>query len=96
LRAEGFFCNLDVLYGDLGIGKLYFFCLLLFEDTFTSFFKDKKSKRNCNKCRNGENLEAISFKEEAEQTLIEDSVELGPMRMSSGPSCPSLKTQSQA
>jgi hypothetical protein len=22
-----------------------FFCLLLFEDTFTSFFKDKKSKR---------------------------------------------------
>jgi hypothetical protein len=24
LRAEGFFCNLDVLYGGLGIGKLYF------------------------------------------------------------------------
>jgi hypothetical protein len=23
-----------------------FFCLLLFEDTFTSFFKDKKSKRS--------------------------------------------------
>jgi hypothetical protein len=23
-----------------------FFCLLLFEGTFTSFFKDKKSKRN--------------------------------------------------
>ena len=23
----------------------YFFCLLLFEDTFTSFFKDKMSKR---------------------------------------------------
>jgi hypothetical protein len=22
LRAEGFFCNLDVLYGCLGIGKL--------------------------------------------------------------------------
>ncbi len=22
LRAEGFFCNLDVLYGGLGIGKL--------------------------------------------------------------------------
>ena len=25
LRAEGFFCNLDVLYGGLGIGKLPFF-----------------------------------------------------------------------
>jgi hypothetical protein len=24
LRADGFFCNLDVLYGGLGIGKLYF------------------------------------------------------------------------
>jgi hypothetical protein len=24
LRAEGFFCNLDVLYGGLGIGKLVF------------------------------------------------------------------------
>ncbi len=24
LRAEGFFCNLDVLYGGLGIGKLEF------------------------------------------------------------------------
>jgi hypothetical protein len=24
LRAEGFFCSLDVLYGDLGIGKLQF------------------------------------------------------------------------
>jgi hypothetical protein len=24
LRAEGFFCNLHVLYGGLGIGKLYF------------------------------------------------------------------------
>ncbi len=24
LRIEGFFCNLDVLYGGLGIGKLYF------------------------------------------------------------------------
>jgi hypothetical protein len=22
LRAEGFFCNMDVLYGGLGIGKL--------------------------------------------------------------------------
>ncbi len=26
--------------------KKMFFCLLLFEDTFTSFFKDKKSKRS--------------------------------------------------
>ncbi len=24
LRAEGFFCNLDILYGGLGIGKLQF------------------------------------------------------------------------
>ncbi len=24
MRAEGFFCNLDVLYGGLGIGKLQF------------------------------------------------------------------------
>jgi hypothetical protein len=24
LRAEGFFCGLDFLYGGLGIGKLYF------------------------------------------------------------------------
>ncbi len=24
LRAEGFFCNLDMLYGGLGIGKLQF------------------------------------------------------------------------
>jgi hypothetical protein len=23
-RADGFFCNLDVLYGGLGIGKLQF------------------------------------------------------------------------
>ncbi len=34
--------------------------------------------RNCSKCRNGEELEAISFKEEAEQALIEDSVQLDP------------------
>jgi hypothetical protein len=26
--------------------KKKFFCLLLFEDTFTSFFKDKKSKKS--------------------------------------------------
>jgi hypothetical protein len=24
VRAEGFFCNLDILYGGLGIGKLQF------------------------------------------------------------------------
>jgi hypothetical protein len=24
LRAEGFFCNLDILYGGLGIGKMQF------------------------------------------------------------------------
>jgi hypothetical protein len=27
LRAEGFFCNLDILYGGLGIGKLQFLIL---------------------------------------------------------------------
>ncbi len=30
------------------IFELNFFCLLLFEATFTSFFKDKKSKRVTN------------------------------------------------
>ncbi len=25
MRAKGFFCNVDVLYGGLGIGKLWFF-----------------------------------------------------------------------
>jgi hypothetical protein len=34
--------------------------------------------RNCVKCRNGDELEAISFKEEAEQCLIEASVQLDP------------------
>jgi hypothetical protein len=34
------------------------------------------SCRNCSKCRNGDTLEAISFKEEAEQALIEASVQL--------------------
>lgn len=34
------------------------------------------SCRNCNGCRNGETLETISFKEEAEQALIEDSIHL--------------------
>jgi hypothetical protein len=28
------------------VNKKLFFCLLLFEDTFTSFFKDKKSERS--------------------------------------------------
>jgi hypothetical protein len=32
--------------------------------------------RNCAQCKNGDTLEAISFKEEAEQALIEDSIEL--------------------
>jgi hypothetical protein len=35
--------------------------------------------RSCTKCRNGDELEAISFKEEAEQHLIEASVELDPV-----------------
>jgi hypothetical protein len=34
LRAEGFFCNLDVLYGGLGIGKLQF----LIKKKFNFFF----------------------------------------------------------
>jgi hypothetical protein len=34
--------------------------------------------RNCSKCRNVEELEAISFKEEAEQALIKASVQLDP------------------
>ena len=34
--------------------------------------------RNCSKCKNGDTLEAISFREEAEQALIEQSVELDP------------------
>jgi hypothetical protein len=33
LRAEGFFYNLDILYGGLGIGKLQFLI--------------KKKKKNC-------------------------------------------------
>jgi hypothetical protein len=31
---------------DLQNANIKFFCLLLFEGTFTSFFKDKKSKRS--------------------------------------------------
>ncbi len=34
LRAEGFFCNLDILYGGLGIDKLQF----LIKKTFNFFF----------------------------------------------------------
>ena len=34
------------------------------------------SCRNCSRCRNRETLEAISFKEEAEQALIEESIQL--------------------
>jgi hypothetical protein len=30
LRAEGFFCNFDVLYGGLGIGKLKFLIKRIF------------------------------------------------------------------
>jgi hypothetical protein len=30
---------------DANENKFFFFCLLLFKGTFTSFFKDKKSKR---------------------------------------------------
>jgi hypothetical protein len=33
-RAEGFFCNLDVLYGGVGIGKLY----LVFDPKKINFF----------------------------------------------------------
>jgi hypothetical protein len=35
--------------------------------------------RNCVRCRNGDEIEAISLKEEAEQALIEKSVELDPV-----------------
>ncbi len=34
MRAEGFFCNLDILYGGLGIGKLQF----LIKKNFIFFF----------------------------------------------------------
>jgi hypothetical protein len=30
LGAEGFFCNLDILYGGLGIGKLQFLIIIKF------------------------------------------------------------------
>jgi hypothetical protein len=49
--------------------------------------------RNCPKCRNGEELEAISFKEEAEQALIEDSVQLTQGTTWCGRGCPSYWIQ---
>jgi hypothetical protein len=36
LRAEGFFCNLGVLYRGLGIGKLYFFSAVNFFQFWSS------------------------------------------------------------
>jgi hypothetical protein len=45
--------------------------------------------RNCSKCRNGEELEAISFKEEAEQALIEASVQLDQGTIWCERGCPS-------
>ncbi len=38
LRAEGFFCNLDILYGGLGIGKLQFFIQKKFNFFFSCNF----------------------------------------------------------
>jgi hypothetical protein len=35
-----------LLLCDFNLGRFKFFCLLLFEAAFTSFFKDKKSKRS--------------------------------------------------
>ncbi len=46
LRAEGFFCNLDVLYGGLGIGKLYLFIqrkFIFFSCKFSSIFCHQNS-----------------------------------------------------
>jgi hypothetical protein len=40
-----FVINLQVLNKKLILNKK-FFCFLLFEGTFTAFFKDKKSKRS--------------------------------------------------
>jgi hypothetical protein len=37
LRAEDFFCNLDVLYGGLGIGKLWFLIQKIFFSTVIFF-----------------------------------------------------------
>ncbi len=38
LRAEGFFCNLDVLYGGQGIGKLQFLIKKIFFFSAVNFF----------------------------------------------------------
>jgi hypothetical protein len=37
---------IDLQEANKKVSKKKFFCLLLFECTFTSFFKDKKSKRS--------------------------------------------------
>jgi hypothetical protein len=39
LKAEGFFCNLYVLYGGLGIGKLYFLIKKLNLFSAVNFFQ---------------------------------------------------------
>jgi len=48
------------------------------EDTGSSSPYRCVACRNCSKCRNGDQLEEISLKEELEQALIESSVELKP------------------
>jgi hypothetical protein len=40
------FFYIDLQYAKKNYFLNKFFCLLLFEGTFTSFFKDKKSKRS--------------------------------------------------
>jgi hypothetical protein len=44
LRAEGFFCGLDVLYGGLGIGKLQFFVSIFNFSLPVNFFNFWSSK----------------------------------------------------
>ncbi len=39
MRAEGFFCNLDMLYGGLGIGKLQFLIKKIFFFSAVIFFQ---------------------------------------------------------
>ncbi len=39
MRAEGFFCNLDVLYGGLGIGKLLFWIQEMYFFPAVNFFQ---------------------------------------------------------
>ncbi len=41
-----FFINNEMPVKIHAPGKAYYFCLLLFEATFTSFFKDKKSQNS--------------------------------------------------